>query len=118
MDRHEFLCRACLESDVLEAWLTAGWLVCGSAEEEWHFTEIDVARAQLIHDLRRDMGVNDEGVGVVLDLLDKLHGLRHTLGQLLDAVRTQPDDVRARLLMSLERAGRDPMAEVDPDDRS
>jgi len=29
------------------------------------FSDLDVARAQLIRDLREDLGVNDEGVSVV-----------------------------------------------------
>jgi hypothetical protein len=38
-----------------------------------------VARAQLIRDLKDDLGVNDEGVGVILNLVDQVHGLRRVL---------------------------------------
>ena len=30
-----------------------------------------------------DLGVNDEGIAVILDLVDQLHGLRRTLRELL-----------------------------------
>jgi chaperone modulatory protein CbpM len=35
-----------------------------------------MARAQLILDLERDLGVNREGIGIILSLLDQVHGLR------------------------------------------
>ena len=36
-------------------------------------------RAQFILDLSGPMGVNDEGVDVILGLLDQIHGLRRAL---------------------------------------
>src|SRR5262245_1349985 len=101
MDHREFLGRARLEAEALEAWISAGWLVL-SEDRGSQFTEADVARAELIHDLRRDLGVNDEGIGVILDLLDQLHGMRRTLGNLLTAIHAQPHDVRQRLIVSAQ----------------
>jgi len=48
---------------------------------------MDLARARLIRDLKNDLGVNDEGVGVILHLLDQIHGLRRTLEDLLLSAR-------------------------------
>ena len=79
MEHDEFLIRARLDGNVLEGWVAAGWLTPNAEEGMQQFSEIDVARARLIQDLRRDIGVNDEGVGVILDLIDQLHGLRRTL---------------------------------------
>jgi chaperone modulatory protein CbpM len=104
MDQREFLRRACLEAETLEAFIATGWLVCSSEAEGQQFTDLDVARAQLIHDLQHDIGVNDEGVGVILDLLDKLHGMRRTLATLLAAIHAQPHDVRERLIVSSRHA--------------
>jgi len=104
MEHREFLGRAHLEVESLEAWVAAGWLVRGRPDEGQHFTEADVARARLIHDLQRDIGVNDEGIGVILDLIDQLHGMRQTLGQLLSAIHAQPADVRERLIISARQA--------------
>jgi chaperone modulatory protein CbpM len=101
MEHDEFLIRARLDGNVLEGWVAAGWLTPTAEEGMQQFSEIDVARARLIQDLRRDIGVNDEGVGVILDLIDQLHGLRRTLGQLLTALRTQPEDLRERLAIDL-----------------
>src|SRR5258708_10532907 len=47
-----------------------------------NFSEMDVARAHLIRDLKADFGANDEGVDVILHLVDQLHGLRRALAQL------------------------------------
>ncbi len=51
------------------------------------FSEADLARAELIRDLMQDLGVNDEGVGVILNLLDQMHGLRRALADTLQSVR-------------------------------
>ncbi|WP_417450969.1 chaperone modulator CbpM [Kordiimonas sp.] len=61
------------------------------------FADIDIARLQLIEQLREDMGLNEEAVPVVLALLDQVHGLRHQLRCLGQAVEQQPEDVRQRI---------------------
>ena len=43
---------------------------------------MDVARARFIGNLKTDLGVNDEGIDVILHLVDQLHGLRAALEQL------------------------------------
>ena len=83
----EFLLRARLEQRSLEACLEAGWLIPVTREPELEFSDVDLARAQLIRDLREDLGVNDEGIGVILHLLDQMHGLRQSMHDLLDDVR-------------------------------
>jgi chaperone modulatory protein CbpM len=52
-------------------------------EPELAFSDVDLARAQLIRDLRDDFGVNDEGVEVILHLLDQMHGMRRGMQELL-----------------------------------
>lgn len=59
---------------------------------ELSFSEIDVARARLIRDLQVDLGVNDEGVGVILNLVNQLYGMRRTLMELRHAVRTNTSE--------------------------
>jgi chaperone modulatory protein CbpM len=84
----EFLIRAHLEHESVETWIAAGWLVPPQTEPEPMFSDVDLARAQLIRDLREDLGVNDEGVSVILHLLDQMHGLRRSMQDLLDELRT------------------------------
>ena len=83
----EFCVRAQVEYEVVETWITAGWLI-PSREPELSFTEVDLARAALIRELKEDMGVNDEGISVVLHLLDQLHGLRRSMCELLEELRS------------------------------
>lgn len=84
---HEFVIRARVEQRSVETWIAAGWLVPPQTEPEPMFSDVDLARAQLIRDLREDLGVNDEGVSVILHLLDQMHGLRSSLRDLLAEVR-------------------------------
>jgi chaperone modulatory protein CbpM len=48
----------------------------GANRQQKSTSEIDLARVQLIKDLKVDFGVNDEGVAIILHLIDQLHGLR------------------------------------------
>lgn len=101
MHYREFLIRARIEDNVLQGWVAAGWLIPSDDAGEAEFSNLDLARAQLINDLKGDIGVNDEGVAVILHLLDQLHGLRRSLGDLVSAVHTGPDDLRDRLAAHL-----------------
>jgi chaperone modulatory protein CbpM len=92
----EFLIRTRVEHHVLEAWIEAGWLVPPQTEPELMFSDVDLARAQLIRDLREDFGVNDEGISVVLHLIDQMHGLRHSLQSLLEEMRIDAQRVDER----------------------
>ena len=85
----EFLLRARVEHQSLEAWIDAGWLVPPQTEPELMFSDIDLARAQLIRDLHGDLGINDEGISVILHLIDQMHGLRRSMQELLEDARTR-----------------------------
>ncbi len=84
--RQEFLIRARLDGDTLEAWIAEEWIVPTGADPEVSFTEADLARAELIRDLMGDLEVNDAGVGVILNLVDQMHGLRKMLADLLKSL--------------------------------
>jgi chaperone modulatory protein CbpM len=83
----EFLVRAHVERQSVRAWIAAGWIVPPRTDPEPMFSDVDLARAQLIRDLRDDLGVNDEGVSVILHLLDQMHGLRRSMHELLSEMR-------------------------------
>jgi chaperone modulatory protein CbpM len=83
----EFLLRTRLEHRSLETFIAAGWIIPPQTEPELMFSDVDLARAQLIRDLREDLGVNDEGVSVILHLIDQMHGLRRTMQDLLGEMR-------------------------------
>src|SRR5947209_2697283 len=104
MQTREFLLAARLEAHTLEAWIEDGWLLPRANEDAERFSDIDLARAHLIRDLA-ELGVNDEGIPVVLDLVDQLHGLRRRLRDLVSAIQAQPEAHR-RELLSAVRASR------------
>ena len=82
MNKQQFLGTAGVEVQTLELWLEQRWLIPDQSSAEMSFSETDLARARLIRDLKADLGVNDEGIDVILHLVDQLHGLRRALGQL------------------------------------
>jgi chaperone modulatory protein CbpM len=104
MHRQEFLVRARLDANVLEVWVAEGWLFPLDQGGDNQFSEIDLARVDLIHDLKGNIGVNDEGIAVILHLLDQLHGMRQALGDFLSTMRTQPADLRERIAAHLNDA--------------
>ena len=83
----DFLDRAQLDRETLEVWIEEEWLVPIGISTDLTFSEADLARAKLIRDLKQDLGVNDEGVGVILNLLDQVHGLRRALAEMVQSVR-------------------------------
>lgn len=87
LSKSEFLSLSGMEHNTLNAWIEEEWLIPSNSSVELTFSEIDIARAQLIRDLQADFGVNDEGVGVILHLVDQLYGMRRTLMELRHAVR-------------------------------
>ena len=68
-------------------WIKEEWLLPREDATGQEFSEVDIARAYLIKDLKQDFGVNDEGIGVILNLIDQIHGLRRRLQDLLQTVR-------------------------------
>ncbi|HEY1779011.1 MAG TPA: chaperone modulator CbpM [Roseiarcus sp.] len=85
----EFLERARLDRRTLSIWIEEEWLIPAQVADERAFTDMDLARANLIRDLRDNMGVNDEGLDVVLHLVDQMHALRRALAAALESARDQ-----------------------------
>nr|WP_312016922.1 chaperone modulator CbpM [Bradyrhizobium jicamae] len=87
MNKKQFLSSADIEVHTLEFWIEQQWLIPDQTTAEMSFSDTDVARAHLIRDLKGDLGVNDEGVDVILHLVDQLHGLRRAFEQLHEDLR-------------------------------
>ena len=79
MSTQEFLSTAGLETETLDLWLEQRWLMPDQTFGETNFSDVDLARARLIRDLKAGFGVNDEGVDLILHLMDQLHGMRRAL---------------------------------------
>jgi chaperone modulatory protein CbpM len=85
-DEREFLERAHLDRATLEIWIHEEWVMPSRESGAPSYSDADLARVRLIHDLRHNMGVNDEGLGLVLHLIDQVHGLRRALAQTLGSL--------------------------------
>jgi chaperone modulatory protein CbpM len=87
-----------LGHDELQLWVEKRWVLPLEQDGQFTFSDGDVARVQMIVDLRRDMAIDEEAMSVVLDLIDKLYGLRRQMRELLSAVDELPDTQRDTLL--------------------
>jgi len=92
LSKSEFLSLSGMEHNTLNTWIEEEWLIPSGSSVELTFSEIDIARAQLIRNLQADFGVNDEGVGVILHLVDQLYGMRRTLMELRHTVRITSEE--------------------------
>lgn len=72
------------DEETLRTWAAAGWISIEESDVGGPLSEADEARCNLICDLKHDMGVNDDGIDVILNLLDQIHGLRRALRETLD----------------------------------
>jgi chaperone modulatory protein CbpM len=71
----------------VEGAASGGCLCCG-------FTPVDAARVRLLYELSEELAFDDEALETVVDLIDQVHGLRHQLGSLAQAIAQQSEDVQ------------------------
>jgi chaperone modulatory protein CbpM len=88
----------------LTVWIEQNWVLPVEKDGRYLFDSTDVARVRLIAELRRDMGVNEEAMPVVLRLLDQVYGLRRALADLTAAIKSLPEDARGQLQAALHKA--------------
>jgi chaperone modulatory protein CbpM len=93
-----------VSGDELNIWIEQNWVLPVEEEGRYLFDSTDVARVRLIAELRRDMGVNEEAMPVVLRLLDQVYGLRRALADLTAAIKHLPEDARSQLETELRKA--------------
>jgi chaperone modulatory protein CbpM len=90
-----------LERGELSRWVENRWVLPEPHGGSWVFHEVDVARVELIFDIRRDFAIDDEATSLVLGLLDQVYGLRRQMRRLCDAVASQPADVQDAIRKAL-----------------
>lgn len=66
------------EADLIEHFIIEEW-VTPKVEKELTLDEEDVARIMLINELKKDFGVNDEAIPIILHLIDELNHLHINL---------------------------------------
>jgi len=90
-----------LEIVELTGWIEQGWV---TPEHDGAFQTIDVARVRLIYELRRDLGIAEDAVPMILGLLDQVYDLRATLKAVSGALERQPPEVRDAVLAAMAGA--------------
>lgn len=91
-----------LSATSLSIYIEEGWINPGQSLGRHTFKEIDIARLQLILELQNDLMVNTEALPIILSLIDQIHGLRHKLRSLADAIETQPNNIQQAILNILK----------------
>ena len=94
-----------LDRAELVHWIDNRWIVPDAAGGAWLFHEVDVARVELILDIRRQFAVDDEVMPLILGLLDQVYSLRRQLRRLCEAIEAQPADIRDALGRKLPPPG-------------
>ena len=74
----------------LERWISNDWVRPDGRAGDYAFGEIDVARVQLIQDLRDKLEINEAALPVVLMLLDQLYDLHRRMKDLRRQVDLTP----------------------------
>jgi chaperone modulatory protein CbpM len=91
----------------LRLWIEEGLVRPELTGAAVRFREIDLARLRLLVSLGSDLALDDEAVPVVIGLLDQMHGLRHALRALGQAVGRQPEAVQVRIRAAVAELMRD-----------
>jgi chaperone modulatory protein CbpM len=91
----------------LETWIQRGWVMPTRSESGYIYTEIDIARCNLIRELEDELEIDHEALPVVLSLLDQLYGLRRELRVIIRAIEKQPRDVRSQILDLIQQKPED-----------
>ena len=98
----ELVCRiAGLDARDLARWVENRWVLPERRHDTWIFHEVDVARVELILDIRTELAIEDDALALVLNLLDQVYDLRRQLGRLCDALAAQPRDIQAAIRRAL-----------------
>lgn len=86
-----------LEADALRRWIDLGWVRPEQDSDSSCFDPSDVARVRLICELHYELRIEEDSMSVVLSLMDQLYAVRRSLRELVSAVETQPENVRAHI---------------------
>ena len=90
-----------LDRRELMRWVENRWVLPERRDQTWIFHEVDVARVELILEIRKEFSIGEDALALVLSLLDQVYDLRRQLGRLCDALAAQPSDILAAIRRAL-----------------
>ena len=85
-------------------WVENRWVLPERQDRTWIFHEVDVARVELILEIRNEFAIEDDTLSLILGLLDQVYDLRRQLGRLCDALAVQPPEIQAAVKRALPRS--------------
>jgi chaperone modulatory protein CbpM len=93
-----------LDRRELVRWVENRWVLPERQQGTWIFHEVDVARVELIIEIRKEFAIDDDALALVLGLLDQVYDLRRQLSRLCDALAAQPPEIQAAVKRTLPSA--------------
>ena len=90
-----------LDRGDLMRWVENRWVLPERRGQTWLFHEVDVARVELILEIRQEFAIDEEALPLVLGLLDQVYNLRRQLRRVCDALAAQPQEVQAAIKRAL-----------------
>jgi chaperone modulatory protein CbpM len=90
-----------LDDRDLVRWIENRWVLPERRGETWIFHEVDVARVELILEIRHEFAIDEEALPVVLGLLDQVYDLRRQLRRICDALAAQPRELQDAIRRAL-----------------
>lgn len=68
------------------------------------YGRLDLVRIELLCELSEEFDLDDDALGIVISLVDQLHGVRAELRAVVDAIAREPEDVGVRLRKAVRAA--------------
>jgi chaperone modulatory protein CbpM len=90
-----------LDRRELLRWVENRWVLPERRDHTWIFHDVDVARVELIVEIRQEFAIDEEALPMILGLLDQVYDLRRQLRRICDAVAAQPPEVQAAVRRAL-----------------
>ena len=90
-----------LDREDLMRWVENRWVLPERQDRTLIFHEVDIARVELILEIRQEFAIDEEALPLVLGLLDQVYDLRRQLRRVCDALATQPEEVQAAIRRAL-----------------
>ena len=90
-----------LDPGDLMRWVENRWVLPERRDRTLVFHEVDIARVELILEIRQEFAIDEEALPLVLGLLDQVYGLRRQLRRMCDALAAQPQEMQAAVRRAL-----------------
>lgn len=91
-----------MSQERLQVCITRAWVRPAQSSAGHVFDETDLARLTLITELSDDLGVNDDALPLILNLLDEVSTLRRRIRELDQALAEQGPDICEAVIARLQ----------------